>query len=292
MDRRGVLAFLVLTFGITYAVEIILVVAGFRMTGVPQLYGQLAVAAVMWVPGLAAVVVAKRVTGEGLGIANVRVGPLRPYLVTALVVPAAFALVYGLTWALGLGEPDWDLSAFRSMVAESGGAEVAVPSVWILVGLFASSLLIGPTINGVFGFGEELGWRGYLLPKLMPLGRARAYLLSGVIWGLWHAPLVLVGFNYPGYPLAGVVWMIGLTTALGLYIGALSQRHQSTILAGWVHGAFNGQAYGIWRILFPDVNPLLGGMTGLIGIAVFGLLGLHAARGASSESAPRPAPPR
>jgi membrane protease YdiL (CAAX protease family) len=35
---------------------------------------------------------------------------------------------------------------------------------------------------GLFGFGEEFGWRGYLLPKLMPLGRWKAYVLVGIIW--------------------------------------------------------------------------------------------------------------
>ena len=38
---------------------------------------------------------------------------------------------------------------------------------------------------------KELGWRGYLLPKLMPLGEKKALLISGLIWGLWHAPQVL-----------------------------------------------------------------------------------------------------
>ena len=151
------------------------------------------------------------------------------------------------------------------------------PGVFLLA-TFLGSLIVGPTINGFFGFGEELGWRGYLLPKLMPLGKARATLIGGVIWGLWHAPLILIGFNYPGYPLLGVIWMCGLTTALSLYINEMTLRNRSSVLAGWIHGAFNGQAYGIWRILFPDVNPLLGGLTGLVGIAVWTALGLWTMR--------------
>jgi hypothetical protein len=72
--------------------------------------------------------------------------------------------------------------------------------------------------------------------------------------------------------------MAGLTTALGIFINELSLQNQSSILAGWVHGAYNGQAYGIWRLLFPDVNPLLGGATGLVGIAVWTAIGLWQAR--------------
>jgi membrane protease YdiL (CAAX protease family) len=136
------------------------------------------------------------------------------------------------------------------------------------------STLVAPFINSLFGLGEEIGWRGFLLPRLLPLGKPRAYVLLGVIWGLWHAPLVAVGFNYPGYPVLGIIWMCGLTTALGMYINELALRERSTLLAGWLHGLFNSQSYGIWRILFPAANPLLGGITGLVGIGVWLAIGL------------------
>ena len=149
-----------------------------------------------------------------------------------------------------------------------------------------AAILVGLVINGVFGFGEELGWRGYLLPKLMPLGKWKAYILVGVIWGFWHAPLILVGFNYSGFPILGVVAMIGMTTTLGFYINEMTLRHRSSILAGWMHGAFNGQFYGIWRILFPNVHPLLGGVTGLIGMCVWAGLGLAVAQRAHGRPSP------
>jgi len=78
----------------------------------------------------------------------------------------------------------------------------------------------------------------------------------------------------------------GLITALGLFIGELSQQHQSSILAGWTHGLFNSQAYSVWRILFPTVNPLLGGITGLVGIDAWFATGMWQARsaGASGDS--------
>ena len=180
---------------------------------------------------------------------------------------------------MGLGQPDWQLTDFYALMASGGAvlAEMPSPSLF-LPGMFLATLLVTPFINGVFGFGEEFGWRGYLLPRLMPLGKARAYTLVGVIWGLWHAPLILVGFNYPGYPILGVVWMAGMTTVLSIYINKLTLRHRSSILAGWMHGVFNSQGYGIWRVLFPDVNPLLGGMTGLVGIGVWLAVGLWVVR--------------
>jgi hypothetical protein len=68
----------------------------------------------------------------------------------------------------------------------------------------------------------------------------------------------------------------------------MTLQNRSSILAGWIHGAFNGQGYGIWRILFPTVNPLLGGITGLVGILVWLAVGLWTARrGEQKEVSPR-----
>jgi hypothetical protein len=275
IDWKPILAYLLLTFGITYAIELAIVLAGFRADGIPQMFGQLIIAGVMWVPALAALLAIKLVAREPVRSLNIRFGSSRPYLIAALVVPAAFALIYGLTWLVGLGRPDWQMTYLRSIFTSAGAEPPAMPAprtVWL--GLFLSSSLVAPFLNSIFGLGEEIGWRGFLLPRLLPLGKARAYLLLGVVWGLWHAPLIVVGFNYPGYPILGILAMVGLTTALGIYINELTLRHQSTILAGWLHGLFNSQGYGIWRILFPSVNPLLGGVTGLIGIGVWLALGL------------------
>lgn len=274
MQTKGIFSYLVITFALTYAIEGALILPGFRITDLPPAYGQFVIAGVMWVPALATVLTVKFVTHEGFATTNFRLGPWRPYLKSALVIPAGFAVIYGLTWLLGLGQPDWQLLWLRDLMAAAGADVSAMPPPTVLLpALFLATLTITPFINSLFGFGEEFGWRGYLLPRLMPLGKVKAYLLVGVIWGLWHAPLVLVGFNYPGYPILGVVWMAGMTTALGIYINELTLRHRSSILAGWMHGVFNSQGYGIWRLLFPAVNPLLGGFTGIIGMAIWSALG-------------------
>lgn len=275
IDGKGIISFLIITFGITYAIEGTLILAGFRLTGVPPLYGQFIIAGVMWVPAVATVLTVKLITHEGFAITNFRIGALRSYLTSALVVPACFITTYTLTWLLGLGQPDWQLADFRAFLASTGAKTSTMPSsALFLPAVFLASVFLGPTINGIFGFGEEFGWRGYLLPKLIPLGKVKAYTILGVIWGLWHAPLIVVGFNYPGYAVLGIVGMVVMTTAIGIYINELTLQNRSSILAGWIHGAFNSQVYGIWRILFPNVNPLIGGFTGVIGVTVWLILGL------------------
>jgi hypothetical protein len=106
------------------------------------------------------------ITKEGFGINDLRFGSFKPYLFSALVIPLAFAVIYGLTWLLGLGEPDWNLDALRELMASSG-ADVSTmpPPATLLTVLFFASLILGPTINRFFGFGEVLRLAGYLLPS-------------------------------------------------------------------------------------------------------------------------------
>jgi hypothetical protein len=278
VDTRGVLCFLAITFGLTYAVEFVLIASGFRLTGVPALAGQLAVAAVMWVPALATFITIRFVTGEGFGVTMFRFGSWRPYVATAVLVPMVFAVIYVLSWSVLAARPDWQLSSLAATLEGSGADVSSMPEPEVLLPvLLVASLLGAPLINSLFGLGEEVGWRGYLLPKLMPLGKLRAYVAVGVVWGMWHAPLVAIGFNYPGHPLLGIVAMMGLTTSLSVFINEMTLHYRSTVLAGWIHGVFNAQAYGIWRVLFPGVNPLLGGVTGVIAMAVWLVVGLATA---------------
>jgi membrane protease YdiL (CAAX protease family) len=85
-----------------------------------------------------------------------------------------------------------------------------------------------------------------LLPKLLPLGREKALIISGLIWGLWHLLFVLL-IDYESYPnkIAGGLIFTALITLLGIYIGALTLNNKSTLLASYVHGVFNAQDHGI-----------------------------------------------
>jgi len=277
IDRKGIFSFLIITFVITYGIEGALLLSG--ISPMVKGLGQYIVAMVMWVPALSTVLTIRFVTHEGFGITKIRFGEWRPYIKVGMVIPACFIIIYGLTWLLGLGQPDWTVNYFKNQFVTAGVKVPAIPSpfvIWPL--LFLVSLFVAPFVNSLFAFGEELGWRGYLLPKLMPLGKPRAYLLSGIIWGLWHLPLVLAGFMYPGYPVLGMLMFIILTTVLSIYINELTLRHQSSVLAGWIHGVFNTQRLGLWVLLFPKTNPLIGGCTGILGIGIWLILGIWGSR--------------
>jgi uncharacterized protein len=288
INRKAIFSYLLITFAITYLIEGSLILAGLNLGKTPSMVAQLAVYGVMWVPALAAVITTKLILREKLrATTGLRFGSWKPYVVSMFVFPLVFLVAYTLTWALGLGAPDFQMKEFMVLVtgASQSGAALPRPEI-IALGIFGFSVFVAPFFNGIFGFGEEWGWRGFLLPHLMPLGKTRAYLLMGVIWGLWHAPLIVIGFGYPGSPVLGIIGMIFMTTTFGIYINELSLRYRSSILAGWIHGAFNCQAYGVWKLIFPNVNPMLGGINGLVGSAVLLGLGLIVLRLGKNKTLP------
>jgi hypothetical protein len=115
--------------------------------------------------------------------------------------------------------------------------------VGAIVALQIATLPVAAVINLLPALGEEVGWRGWLLPKLMPLGTLPALLVSGVIWGLWHAPVILLGYNYPDAPgWLALTAMVGMCTVIGAVFGWLRLRSGSVWPAALAHAAFNGAA--------------------------------------------------
>ena len=93
-------------------------------------------------------------------------------------------------------------------------------------------------------FGEEFGWRGYMMPKLIELmGMPQAIIVGGIIWGLWHAPLTCVGHNfgmdYPGFPYLGIILMCLFCTALGTVLMYVTIKTNSIWPAAFMHAVNN-----------------------------------------------------
>jgi membrane protease YdiL (CAAX protease family) len=138
------------------------------------------------------------------------------------------------------------------------------PIVYLLMQV-GGALIAGCTINAVFGFGEELGWRGYLLKALQTKKMLTASLIIGVVWGLWHFPFTLVGHNFPQHPVAGV-WLLTISTVLitpiMIYIVIKSK---SVVAAAILHGTNNGIA-GIALLYSVGGNDITRGIAGSIAL--------------------------
>ncbi len=142
------------------------------------------------------------------------------------------------------------------------------------------ALLIAPILNMTSTFGEEFGWRGYLVPKLSTLGKRKALIISGLIWGVWHWPVILMGHNYGmdywGYPWLGLIATLWVMTSFGVLFGWLSQKTESVWPAVFAHGALNGiAALGMLFVLEPYPIILGPSPAGIIGCLPFTIISLY-----------------
>jgi membrane protease YdiL (CAAX protease family) len=182
--------------------------------------------------------------------------PLRPagrfvlFLVLGLVLPiVVIVLTVLVAGALGLVRLDLiGFSGFAEQVAAATPSGVALPPIGVLVAIQLLALPVGAVVNSVLAFGEELGWRGWLQTALLPLGPWPAVLLTGAIWGVWHAPIILLGYNFGRADVTGVLFMVGGCLAWGVLLGWLRIRSTSLWPAVIAHGSLNA-AGGLVLIL-------------------------------------------
>lgn len=180
-----------------------------------------------------------------LGLVPLR--PLRRTLGYALLgfvgLQVLGLLAVGAAWALGV-------TPLR-----------VAPGAWSsLVTMQLIALLIT-----VAALGEEIGWRGFLLPALRPLGTAPALLLSGLVWGVWHAPLVLLGYNYGTISPLGVVMMSITTILVGVLFGWLRMRSASVYPSAFAHGALNASGGTLLAAFVPTAAGIAPSVLGWVG---------------------------
>src|SRR5438552_1151050 len=146
-----------------------------------------------------------------------------------------------------------------------------IPPVAIFLLSLLQGVIAGFTISLPFTLGEELGWRGLLLRETQTSGFLRSNLFIGVVWGLWHAPIIAQGHNYPGHPLAGIFMMTLFTTSLSFPMAYCRFKSRTILGPSALHGMIN--PLGVLTALFVvGANPLVGFVAGIAGIALILLL--------------------
>jgi membrane protease YdiL (CAAX protease family) len=236
----------------------------------------------MFMPMTMALVVQKLVYKqplvEPLGISF----KLNRWFLVAWLLPVLFALgALGVALLFPGVEYAPDLSGLFEQMAktlppeqvELARQQIATLPIHVFWISLASALVAGPTINAVAGFGEELGWRGLLQRELAPLGFWKSSLLIGLFWGLWHAPIIAQGYNYPQHPMAGVLMMTALTLLLSPLFSYVRLKTQSVIAAAVMHGSLNASG-GLAILVLRGGDDLTVGVSGLAGLLVLGAMNL------------------
>ena len=296
-DWRLVSIFYVICFSLVSLVSLALYLAGANMGPTSaQLVFQLTVAFLYMPAPLIAALIAERVAKRRPLIRTTFVGfgrKLPRLLLTYLALSVAVYLAYLLFAFLfgnvvhvpGAGELATtqaglanNVTTMFSEMAKARGAtpptaaELGMPPLGLLyVIALVSGLVAGVTINGLFAFGEEYGWRGFLMDELRPLGAVRANLLTGVLWGLFHAPIILLGFNFGPYRFLGILQMVVLCTPFSFLLWRARQFTDSLLIPAMLHGAFNAYA-GFFLLLLVGRNPLVSVPVGLLGAAALALV--------------------
>ena len=200
-----------------------------------------------------------------LGLRGFRVAQVLRWTLLAWLVPVTIcALSVIVTIALS-GQPAGDPAAFLVAQVEASGQTVPMEPATLLTLQFAIGLPVGIAFNTVFlMISEEIGWRGWLQPRLAGLGFWPMCLVIGAIWGIWHGPIILMGYNYPGLGWTGVAVMTVFTILWTPY-HALARERGGLIAAAGMHGSLNAVAGASLIFLsapqWPWNGPLgLGGM--------------------------------
>jgi len=191
----------------------------------------------MWSPA-AASIVARLVLREGFADVSFRVGGRRGWhaILVAVVFPLVIGLTaYGIAWLAGLARFDPRPGGLAAQLSAGSTS----PIVTFLV-MLAVAATIGTVVGTVTAAGEEIGWRGYLLTRLIDAGVPRPILVSGLIWGLWHVPVVLgTGYAAGPSPVASAGLLVVLATAFGFVFARLRLETGSVWPAIVLHAAWN-----------------------------------------------------
>ena len=255
---KRLVIFLVVTFGLTWGLQI---PAGFALgtfeNGEASSMPMIAFIAVsMFFPLVGALVANRACKPEDridLGI-KPRIGENIRYYLVAWFGPALIALLGIVVFFVAKPQLfDPTMMTYLESTAAAAGMPLeeitaGMPDVRIvLLAVVLASLTYAPFINMIPAFGEELGWRGMLFPTLCEhMSQRAAVLVSGVIWGLWHAPAIAMGHNYGmsyvGFPIAGILTMVIACTALGSMMCYLRVKTGSVWPCALAHGAVNAIA--------------------------------------------------
>ena len=282
LETKRIIIYLVITFVMTYAYCFGIVYpvnnAANVRTELSGITGVL-IAAVMFFPAIG-VLLTRLITKEGFKNSWIRMD-INKHIKTCLLAyfgPSILTflgvIVYFLIFPSHF-DPKFGFLVDALEASGAGVEDLQMPVLVFIIVQALTGLFLGPAMNFFTCFGEEWGWRGYLLPKMAEkLPAIPMLLINGFIWGLWHAPLTAIGHNYgvgyPGFPFTGIAAMCGFCIVMGIFLSYVSMKTKSCIPAALGHGAINSIAAIGMYFTTDGGNPFIGpAPTGIVGAIPF-----------------------
>ncbi len=258
LPLKALTIYLIIAFGVAYLLDVPLIVGV-----VPLKFFGIEATIRMWAPTLGAVIALLACGAplkEGLKSLGVRLGRLRyiplglamPYIIFTLGIGVCYVMGYAPTNPMAslLSNPQVP-QQLKDLVLKAG------PEAFLVLQL-VNAVLAGLTINAVVALGEEIGWRGLMYKVLYPrYGLLTSTAIIGVVWGLWHAPLILfLGYSMPHHRDAvGLAMYCAVTSSWTLILLLLRRGSRSVLPAAVMHGTINALA-GLMTLTYPNVDEL------------------------------------
>lgn len=274
-DKKKTGKYLLWTFGIAWVMQAgvaFLYRGGLSLIG--RMTAQLLMALMMFVPLLGVLLSGNRLAGMGWK-PHIK-GKIKPLLMAWFFPAILTALGAAIYFAVFPGHFDVNGAYLVNIGGEAALAQLEAQGIsyaqYILVSI-VSCLTYAPLINMFFAVGEEAGWRGVLYPQLKAkYGKKKGWLLGGVIWGIWHWPLMgLIGYeygtNYIGFPVVGMLLFCIFTIAAGIACDWLYEKSGLIWAPAIFHGAINAAATVPGAVCRADTGSMV-----LLGPAPIGVL--------------------
>ena len=248
ITKKRLLIYLGLSFGMAWLIFFIFIFTGHTWTGSsPEMLSLVSLG--MLAPAIAHVIT-RKITNEGFRLIGEKSmmlgidlkGKKWIFFLLAMFLPVVYS-------TLG------DVIVWLFCPEAFGEAEV---SSFVVI-IYPLISIVSGVVLSFAAFGEEFGWRGYMMPKLIELvGMPKALIIGGIIWGLWHAPLTCVGHNfgmdYPGFPYVGIIVMCLFCTVLGTILMYVTVKTNSVWPAAFMHAVNNSSPSAMLLFTRQDVE--------------------------------------
>lgn len=281
MNWKKICLYLLLSFGLSWTVALIMQLTHIDIGSIP---GTVLLAG-LYMPGpaLATFIIQKFIYKGGFKQYGWTFD--KKAIRWTLCIPLIFLVLTLLTFTIvgllgnthlvpAFGQIDFGQEAVTTRLKAFAGAKINIANVQIpdippkllFIAMLAQGIIGGSTISLPFMFGEELGWRGLLLKETKNSGFLKANAFIGLVWGIWHLPVILMGHNYPHHPYLGIIMMTLFTISVAPLFAYARIKTKSILGACMLHGMVNatGALYALYIANWNELYSWVAGWAGII----------------------------